>query len=110
MVRALTEYDVRGIRTTIAFCRDLIASPEFAAGDFDTTYVERVLEQDGTKRAPIDPLEEVAAIAAAMWEMNKSGIKDSATTTDIAPVVPTFTSAKPAESIWAQRARLESVR
>ncbi len=31
MVRALNEYDLRGISTTIGFCRDLVGSPEFAA-------------------------------------------------------------------------------
>ena len=51
MVRALTEYDLRGISTTIGFCRELIESPAFAAAEFDTTYVDRLLEQDGGRGA-----------------------------------------------------------
>ena len=116
MVRALTEYDVRGISTTIRFCRDLVASPEFAAADFDTTYVDRVLEQNGRKGAPSEESEELAAIAAAMWGMRRAGLKGSSTTD--APkgpggaktnVVPTFSSVN-SDSLWAQRARLESLR
>jgi acetyl/propionyl-CoA carboxylase alpha subunit len=54
MVRALTEYDVRGISTTIGFCRDLVASPEFAAAEFDTTYVDRLLGRNDRKGATSD--------------------------------------------------------
>ena len=46
MVRALNEYDLRGISTTIGFCRDLIRSPAFGAAEFDTTYVDRLLAEN----------------------------------------------------------------
>ena len=52
MDRALAEYDLRGINTTIAFSRELVRSPAFAAAAFDTTYVDRLLEQNvGSARA-----------------------------------------------------------
>ena len=60
---------MRGISTTIGFCRDLIGSPAFAAAEFDTTYVDRLLEQNGRTGARSDESEEIAAIAAAMWEI-----------------------------------------
>lgn len=111
MVRALTEYDLRGISTTIGFCRDLVASPEFAAADFDTTYVNRILEQNGRTSDRSDELEEVAAIAAAMWSVRDADLKATTTTpTGKSGVVPTFRSARQSESLWAQRARLESLR
>jgi acetyl-CoA carboxylase biotin carboxylase subunit len=75
MDRALTEYDLRGIDTTIAFCRDLVRSQAFAAAAFDTTYVDRLLEQKVTAGATGDELEEIAAIAAAMWEAHKADLK-----------------------------------
>jgi acetyl-CoA carboxylase biotin carboxylase subunit len=131
MVRALTEYDLRGISTTIGFCRQLIASPAFAAAEFDTTYVDRLVEENGKKGgAKIDGVEETVAIAAAMfWSKGGSGLKASATTdigtpTDVAsttdtreetvPPSPSFggpnRSAKNGESLWARSARLESLR
>ena len=66
MDRALAEYDLRGINTTIAFCRDLVRSPAFADAAFDTTYVDRLLDENGKEGAQSDGLDEVAAMAAAM--------------------------------------------
>ena len=137
MVRALTEYDLRGISTTIGFCRDIVRSPDFAAGEFDTTYVDRLLQQNGMAGAKNEALEEITAIAAAMWSLRGAGLKAS-TTTDKAgtttekvsttterasettdrktAVEPTFRaagaagSAGAADSLWAQQARLESLR
>ena len=65
MVRALDEYDLRGIRTTIGFCRRLLDTPEFLAGEFDTTTVDRMVEQR-RETDPQDPqVEELVAVAAA---------------------------------------------
>jgi acetyl-CoA carboxylase biotin carboxylase subunit len=41
MRRALTEYVVTGIRTNLAFHEKLFAHPEFAAGRYDTGFIER---------------------------------------------------------------------
>ena len=135
MVRALTEYDLRGISTTIGFCRDLVRSPAFAAAEFDTTYVDRLLEQNGHKKsAKTGESEEIVAIAAAMWATREAGLKATTTTgpetidVETPPVVempsvaeppiavetrtvpPAFRAAKPAESLWARRGRWESLR
>ena len=100
MVRALNEYDVRGISTTIGFCRDLVASPAFAAAEFDTTYVDRLLAGHGGKGANSEQMEEIAAIAAALWEMarlksspergNAKVPREGATRVAPAPVAPTL--------------------
>ncbi len=94
MVCALKEYDIRGIRTTIEFCRNLMASPAFAAAEFDTTYVDRLLEQNGGTAAGDERMEEMAAIAAALWKVATKKVSGDPT-----PF-----------SLWAQRARLESLR
>ncbi len=104
MVCALNEYDVRGIRTTIEFCRNVVGSPAFAAADFDTTYVDRLREQSGRFAESDGHLAETAAIAAAMWEAlrPKSGAAHNGQP-------PAETAGHP-DSLWAQRARLESLR
>jgi acetyl-CoA carboxylase biotin carboxylase subunit len=43
MSRALEEYEVLGIRTTIPFFVWLMREPDFVAGRFDTTYLDRLL-------------------------------------------------------------------
>ena len=66
MVRALTEYDIRGISTTIGFCRDLDRARRLLPRRFDTTSVDRLLEENGRARRKVDETEELAAIAAAI--------------------------------------------
>lgn len=41
MRRALREYVVTGIRTNLAFHENVMAQPDFAAGDYDTSFIER---------------------------------------------------------------------
>jgi acetyl/propionyl-CoA carboxylase alpha subunit len=41
MRRALQEYRILGIKTTIPFHQELMNHPLFIAGEFDTTFVER---------------------------------------------------------------------
>src|SRR6056297_2027451 len=40
MQRALREYMIGGVKTTIPFHRQVIKHPKFAAGDFDTRFIE----------------------------------------------------------------------
>jgi acetyl-CoA carboxylase biotin carboxylase subunit len=61
--RALREYKVLGVRTTLPFFERLLDHPDFAAGDYDTGIVARVMAEP----PPRDPaLDEVAALAAAV--------------------------------------------
>ena len=41
--RALDEFVIYPTRTTIPLCQDILAHPKFAAGQWDTTYIEREL-------------------------------------------------------------------
>jgi acetyl-CoA carboxylase, biotin carboxylase subunit len=45
MSRALREYQVLGIRTTIPFFQWLMNRPEYREGRYDTTYLDRLLEE-----------------------------------------------------------------
>ena len=66
--RALGEYHVSGIKTTLPFFRWLLDQPEFAAGRFHTTYLDDVLRaRNGTPFVEAPPeVEELAAIAAVI--------------------------------------------
>ena len=103
MVRALDEYDVRGISTTIGFCRRLIASESFAAGDFDTNTVDRLLEQRSRAAAADEGDEESAVVAAALWAMRQAPLGRPVGRTSGAA------AARP-ESLWGQRARMDGLR
>jgi acetyl-CoA carboxylase biotin carboxylase subunit len=42
MLRALNEYKIEGIKTTIPFHKTVLSNPDFISGNFDTGYLERV--------------------------------------------------------------------
>jgi acetyl-CoA carboxylase biotin carboxylase subunit len=44
MRRALAEYRILGIKTTLPFFARVLRHPDFVAGEFDTSFVERVLQ------------------------------------------------------------------
>jgi acetyl-CoA carboxylase biotin carboxylase subunit len=68
MTRALREYQVLGIRTTIPFFQWLMERPEYREGRYDTTYLDRLLkERRGESFAGLDPrTEELMTIAAGL--------------------------------------------
>ena len=63
--RALDEYQVAGITTTLPFFREVVRDDEFVAGKLDTGFINRFNE----RRVVVDPPQEhvdLAAIAAAL--------------------------------------------
>jgi acetyl-CoA carboxylase biotin carboxylase subunit len=68
MTRALREYHVVGIPTTIPFFLWLMRQADFEAGRFDTTYLDALLEsRNGRSFSELEEQdEELAAIAAAL--------------------------------------------
>jgi acetyl-CoA carboxylase biotin carboxylase subunit len=72
MRRALSEYVVTGIRTNLAFHDRLFAHPEFAAGRYDTGFIERyrdeLLGYPLVKDDQRDAVAAAVAVAAARME------------------------------------------
>jgi acetyl-CoA carboxylase biotin carboxylase subunit len=68
MRRALDEYDIRGIKTTLPFFKWLLGTDDFAAARFDTTSLDRELAARAGEpfAAPGPGLEDIAVIAAAL--------------------------------------------
>ena len=107
MRRALDEYDVRGIRTTVPFFRWLLRQPAFEQAAFHTSFLDELLHQrQGARFAVAEPsLEEVAAIAACIAESLRS-----------TPVAwSAGASAKAGERVrpadrWSSHARVEGLR
>jgi acetyl-CoA carboxylase biotin carboxylase subunit len=97
MRRALAEYVVAGVKTTVPFFGWLVAQPEFLAGKFHTAYLDDVLSaRNGRPFAePPAPVEDAAAMAVALQAL-------------LAP--PVATAAAPSGSRWKAQARGEAVR
>jgi acetyl-CoA carboxylase biotin carboxylase subunit len=62
MRRALEEYKVLGLKTTLPFLDRVLHHPSFEAGDFDTGFVEKVFAESDRQRAR--PWEVAVAAAA----------------------------------------------
>jgi acetyl-CoA carboxylase, biotin carboxylase subunit len=97
MKRALAEYEVRGIRTTIPFFRWILEDEDFKAARFDTTFIDRKL---GARHG--EPLDEatdeqavLAAIAVAIRQRASAAVNSAVP----APV-----------SRWQQMARVDARR
>jgi acetyl-CoA carboxylase biotin carboxylase subunit len=101
MRRALAEYDVRGIKTTIPFFQWLLAQPDFAEGRFHTGYVDTVLaSRDGQPFGRTgEAIEDLAIVATAVRAFM------NATSTTARP-----TGAAAAPSPWRLAARREALR
>jgi acetyl-CoA carboxylase biotin carboxylase subunit len=98
MTRALEEYEVLGIRTTIPFFLWLMREPDFIGARFDTTYLDRLLaaRHGESFSAFSDRDERLIAIAAALDAMWRAGNGASP-------------GGRP-RSAWAAAARLDGVR
>jgi acetyl-CoA carboxylase biotin carboxylase subunit len=69
--RALREYEVGGIKTTLAFFREVAEDEEFIEGHLDTGFIQRFNE----RRKPLEPSEterDMAIIAAALAGSDKT--------------------------------------
>jgi acetyl-CoA carboxylase biotin carboxylase subunit len=72
MRRALAEYQIAGVRTTIPFCLWVLSHPKFLAGEFDTHFVQNVFRdvQLSATNGRIDLT--AAALAAALHQESHS--------------------------------------
>ena len=74
MRRALLEFRIAGIRTTIPFHLEVLEGAEFASGRFDIAWVDRALPGLVSRlAAPAGPEMEAAAVAAALYAYETSG-------------------------------------
>jgi acetyl-CoA carboxylase, biotin carboxylase subunit len=98
MRRALAEYEVRGIKTTIPFFKWILEDEDFKAGRFDTSFIDRKL--GGVNGGPLQAIdagdEDLAAIAAAVHMFTRPA--DNAV------------AAAPAPSRWRDAGRVEARR
>lgn len=76
MIRAINDYHISGVETTLPFCNFVMQHEAFITGNFDTHFVKQYFNPDSLK--PVMSLEEhqIAAIAAsiAFQEMSKETV------------------------------------
>jgi acetyl-CoA carboxylase biotin carboxylase subunit len=98
MRRALREYQIRGIKTNIAFHQWILRHPRFMTGDFDTGFIDD--EYRLMRRRELYPHKDIALASAALAALYREQ--------DRAPR-PTDTEAADSAQ-WRRAGRMESVR
>jgi acetyl/propionyl-CoA carboxylase alpha subunit len=94
LARALGEYEVSGVATTLPLFRALVADPDFCAGRFDVQWLDRRLKQGLLGKAAARPEDVVLAAIGLAAPRERPG----------AAATPASASA------WRQTARRESLR
>ena len=101
MRRALTEYQVGGVRTTIPLFQWILRHQEFVAGEIDTGFLDRILSARAA--GPLvdvsSEVEEVALISAAIRATTRTGHSKAR------PSGPDS-----AASVWRRTARVDGLR
>jgi len=110
MRRALDEYEIQGVRSSLPFSRWLLGRPEFLEARFHTSFLDELLQQRaGEPFEELDPsLEEVAAVAACLVEASaRAGghVAEGVSAVDRRPAPTSFEGRS-----WKARARRESLR
>ncbi len=97
MRRALAEYEVRGIKTTLPFFQWVLEDPDFVAGRFDTGFIDHKLgTRNGEPLLALDATDEdLAVIAAAVSQIART---------------PAAAAAASEASPWRTSARAEALR
>jgi len=71
MIRAIEEYQIQGVKTTLAFCKMVLDHKVFRNGKFDTHFVKNHFKPEMLQSADSDEME-MAALLAAFMQQNKS--------------------------------------
>ena len=78
MVRAIDEYRITGVATTLAFCRFVLQHGAFVSGTFDTGFVEKYFRPELLVGETTEDLEAVALMLSThLMEQTSSGVAPS---------------------------------
>jgi acetyl-CoA carboxylase, biotin carboxylase subunit len=119
MQRALREYEVLGIKTTVPFFRWMLGQKDFVEGRFHTAYLDEVLRSRAGEpfTTPDEERIDIAVIAAAIVHAGRvqkdpayTGADPASAGRDTAnPRTPELPN-RPERSAWKARARTEGLR
>ncbi len=91
MIRAIDDYQISGVKNTLAFCRFVMEHDAFVSGNFDTNFVRDHYQPSMLASKPSDEEVEIAALLAAFLRNN-----------EVTAVVPTEELAVASVSKWKQ--------
>src|SRR5690606_35002658 len=91
MIRAIDDYQIAGVETTLSFCRYVLKHEAFTSGNFDTNFVKHHFSPEKLDRNLSEDELEIAAIFSAFQAERTLKVTTSSST-------PTQSSSK-----WRER-------
>ena len=76
MIRAIDEYEIVGVETTLSFCKYVLQHEAFVSGNFDTHFVKKYFTPEVLQHESAEE-KEVAALLAAFYMANEKKSKSS---------------------------------
>lgn len=67
MIRAIEEYQITGVQTTLSFCKFVMEHPEFVSGSFDTNFVNLHFQPHVLDPPPCAEIDQLAALMSALF-------------------------------------------
>jgi acetyl-CoA carboxylase biotin carboxylase subunit len=83
MIRAIDEYEITGLETTLGFCKFVMKHDAFRSGNFDTRFVENYFKPEVLQPKPDDDEQMIAALLATTLSTEKTLNTASATQTKV---------------------------
>ncbi len=83
MIRAIDDYKISGVETTLPFCKFALEHEAFVSGNIDTHFVGKYFTPDVLKKENLDT-EEIAAMFVAKLYEDSNASQTSNTTTKVA--------------------------
>lgn len=81
MKRAIDEYQITGIETTLGFCKFVLEHEAFLLGKFDTNFVKQYFSPEKLQTSPNDDAEKLGAVLVAFLlsqnQSNSNGVMSS---------------------------------
>ncbi len=74
MLRAISEYNIVGVKTTLPFGEFVMRHPAFVDGSFTTKFVEQYFKPEMLQKEVTDELAKVAAAFASWHDQNKNKV------------------------------------
>lgn len=73
MVRAIDEYEIVGIETTLTFCKYVLGHEAFTSGNFDTKFIEKYYKpEDLDQKLDADEMNIAAALVTKLYKERKN--------------------------------------
>jgi acetyl-CoA carboxylase biotin carboxylase subunit len=77
MLRAIDEYEIVGVETTLKFCKYVLQHDAFVSGNFDTHFVKKYFTPDVLQKEDASEKEVAALLAAYFMQDRKKAVPDS---------------------------------